>query len=254
MVPAGAAATVASDQTEALPMNLLRPLYEEIFGTTGHWNYHAWLMFTIWIVLVPAVLLLTRFGKPAPTREGIPKGSAKLGRKLFWFTMHRTGLSALAMASVVGALIAIAASGGFSATLHSVFGIATVVLGAIQIISAWFRGSHSVSKAVASGAADLPAPRGDHYDMTARRRWFEAYHKTVGWVTVASALGAVTTGLSQYWVSGMGAVMASLAVLYALTAVFLEARGYHHDTYMSNFGTGAHHPFNRQRIELMSRQ
>ncbi|BCH08421.1 hypothetical protein MesoLj131c_26790 [Mesorhizobium sp. 131-3-5] len=235
-------------------MNLLRPLYEGIFGTTAHWNYHAWLMFTIWIVLIPAVLLLTRFGKPAPTLEGIPKGSAKLGRKLFWFTMHRVGLSALATASVVGGLVAIAANGGFSATLHSVFGIATVVLSVMQIVSAWFRGSHGVSKTVASVTAEPPATHGDHYDMTARRRWFEAYHKTVGWVTVASALGAVTTGLSQYWVSGMGTVMASLAVLYALIAVVLEARGYRHDTYMSNFGTGAHHPFNRQRIEEMSRQ
>ncbi|PBC03724.1 hypothetical protein [Mesorhizobium sp. WSM3860] len=235
-------------------MDLPQSLYDEVFGTRPHWIYHAWVMFTIWIVLIPAVLLLTRFGKPAPSPIGIPKASAKLGRKLFWFTMHRFGLSVLAMASVVAGAIAIAASGGFSGTLHSVFGIATLVLGAMQIVSAWFRGSHGVRNPAGSMNNEPPVPSGDHYDMTARRRWFEAYHKTVGWLTLACALGAVATGLSQFWVPGVGVVLTLLAVLYALIAVVLEARGYRHDTYMSNFGTGAHHPYNEKRIEEMCRR
>jgi hypothetical protein len=237
-------------------MNSFGSLFEELLGTVfvAHWNYHAWLMFTIWIVLVPASLLLTRFGKPTPSLTGIPKGSPKLGRKLFWFTTHRVGLSVLVMVSVLGGSIAVAASGGFSATLHSVFGIATVFLGGMQIASAWFRGSHGGRNTVQSIAVDYLAQRGDHYDMTARRRWFEAYHKTVGWLTVACALGAVTTGLSQYWVPGIGFTLAALALLFGLVAVVLEARGYRHDTYLSNFGTGAHHPFNNKRVEEMSRQ
>lgn len=39
---------------------------------------------------------------------------------------------------------------------------------------------------------------GDHFDMTPRRRWFEAYHKTAGYFTMMLAVGAVATGLSQY--------------------------------------------------------
>ncbi|TPK62413.1 hypothetical protein FJ930_26875 [Mesorhizobium sp. B2-4-15] len=232
---------------------LLWSLYEALFGTTAHWNYHAWLMFTIWIVLVPASLLLTRFGKPAPSLTGIAQGSPKLGRKLFWFTIHRVGLSVLVLVSVIGGLIAVVASSGVSGTLHALFGMATVSLGVIQIVSAWLRGSHGVRDAARS-VAEKPVQHGDHYDMTARRRWFEAYHKTVGWLTVASALGAVATGLSQYWMPEIGIALAVLALLFPCLAVVLEATGFRHDTYLSNFGTGAHHPYNRKRIEEMSRQ
>ena len=36
--------------------------------------------------------------------------------------------------------------------------------------------------------ADPATWRGDHYDMTPRRRLFEAWHKTAGWSLIALAV------------------------------------------------------------------
>ena len=221
----------------------------ELFGVTltAHWSLHAWLMVAIWIVLVPGVLVLTRFGKPPPSPEGIPKGSARFGRKLLWFTAHRAGLFLLVVASVIGGCIALLAGG--DGTLHGVFGIATIGLALVQLLSARLRGSHGGRDA---SAGEATFSRGDHYDMSPRRRWFEACHKIVGYFTLGIALAAVATGLAQYWLTGIAIVIAVAVPLLLLAAVMLEARGFRHDTYLSNFGTGRHHPFNKARIEDMS--
>ncbi|RWB90729.1 hypothetical protein EN817_20115 [Mesorhizobium sp. M3A.F.Ca.ET.174.01.1.1] len=222
------------------------------FALEAHWEYHAWLMFTIWIVLVPGIVLLTRYGKPPPSREGIPKGSPRLGRKLYWFTVHRLGLSLLAFSSLCGGSIALLVNGGLSATIHAVFGIATVVLGILQLVSARLRGTHGGPDAFTQSATNATVGRGDHYDMSPQRRWFEAYHKIVGYFTVALALGAVVTGLSQYWTSSLAIGLGLALSIWVVTMIVLEARGFHHDTYLSNFGTGARHPFNKLRIDQMN--
>ena len=229
-------------------------LFEAWFGWSvlPHWMLHAWLMFSIWIVLIPAVIVLTRFGKPPPSVAGIPKGSPKLGRKLFWFTLHRIGLFLLTAVSVLGGLIALAAVGGFSGSLHASFGIATLLFGVLQLISARSRGTHG-GRDPTLGSADRPVfARGDHYDMSSRRRWFEAYHKNVGYFTLVLAIGAVATGLTQYWMTSIAIVFAIAMAAWIVAAVVLDARGFRHDTYLSNFGTGAHHPFNKARIDELS--
>ncbi|RUV63624.1 MAG: hypothetical protein EOS23_03575 [Mesorhizobium sp.] len=229
------------------------PLFEAWFGVSvpPHWDLHAWLMFAIWIVFIPAVVALTRFGKPPPSVSGIPKGSPMFSRKLLWFTVHRVGLFVLIAASLVGGLIAVAAAGGVGNTLHGVFGIGTLILGVLQIVSARWRGSHGGRDPV-QGTSDPVFTRGDHYDMSPRRRWFEAYHKTVGYFAMVSAIGAVATGLSQYWITSIAITLGLVVVFWVVIAVVLEAIGFRHDTYLSNFGTGAHHPFNKARIDRLS--
>ncbi|RWB35836.1 MAG: hypothetical protein EOS50_01380 [Mesorhizobium sp.] len=230
------------------------PLFDAWFGLSilPHWHLHAWLMFAIWIVLVPAVVALTRFGKPPPSAVGIPKGSPKFGRKLYWFTLHRVCLFVLTVISVVAGLMAVTASNGFSGTLHAVFGIGTLVLGALQVVGARWRGTHG-GRDPEQGTPNRPVfTRGDHYDMTLRRRWFEACHKTVGYFALVCAIGAVATGLSQYWIFGIAIALGFVVACWLVIAIVLEAKGFRHDTYLSNFGTGAHHPFNKARIDTIS--
>jgi MFS family permease len=226
----------------------------EFFGFVfaAHWNLHAWLMVMIWIILIPGVIVLTRFGKPPPSPEGIPKGSARFGRKLFWFTAHRTGLFLLVIASVIGGVVALVASGGVSGTLHGIFGVGTIGLALLQLLSARLRGTHGGRDACSSGTGEPTFSRGDHYDMSPHRRWFEACHKILGYFTLAVALAAVATGLSQYWLPGLAIFIAVFVLLLVTVAIVLDAKGYRHDTYLSNFGTGRHHPFNKARIDEMS--
>ena len=87
--------------------------------------------------------------------------------------------------------------------------------------------------------------------MTPQRRWFEAYHKTTGYFAVVMALGAVTTGLSEYWMPVI-AVGVFIVILVALVlAVLLQGRGHNHDTYNSVYGTHPEHPFNKHRYGRM---
>lgn len=219
---------------------------------TAHWDRHAWVMFTIWIILVPFVVVITRFGKPRPSAEGIPKASPKLGRKLLWFTLHRAGLFLLTLASLFAGLIAIAANGGLSTSLHAFFGNTTIALGLLQLVSAWLRGTHG-GRDPSISTPDQPAfIPGDHYDMSPRRRWFEAVHKTVGYFTLVSALGAVATGLAHYWIMAIAIGLGLVVPLWAAIAIALEAKGLRHDTYLANFGTGNHHPFNKSRMDELT--
>ena len=225
--------------------------FEDQFST-AHWNYHAWFMFTIWVVFVPAVVLLTRFGKPRPSPVGIPKGSAKFGRKLFWFTTHRRGLFLATVLGMVGGIVAVVASGGFNPEVHSILGLTTITLGALQIVSAWFRGSHGGPN---SAHADQTVPsslRGDHYDMTARRRWFEAVHKSLGFIALATAFAAVATGLSIVWLPALALLFSIFTGVWILVVIVGEAKGFRYDTYLANFGFGIQHPHNRARLEELS--
>ncbi len=212
-----------------------------------HWDNHALLMFSIWFVLVPAALLIIRFGKPQPSAFGIPRGTTRFDTKLLWWTLHYSLLySALALA-IAAALLAIYLSGGFSGTLHAWFGGGTILLGMLQIVSAWFRGSHGGKQGTESDPEDPSTWRGDHFDMTARRRWFEAYHKTAGYLTVAAAVGALATGLSQLWITGIAIAFILVVIIGLLLATVLQAFGFNIDTYQSVYGNHPEHPFNKAR-------
>lgn len=212
-----------------------------------HWDNHALLMTTVWFVLVPLAILAVRFFKPAPTPYGIDRGTGRFDPRLLWWTIHWTVLYAAMGLSLAGAVIALVVSQGFSGSLHAVAGLATVVAGALQIVSAWLRGSHGGRNGAFSDPLQPSTWHGDHYDMTPRRRWFEAYHKTTGHVTLALALAAATTGLMQYWVASAAAVMAAGVAACLACAVVFEARGLRQDTYRSVYGNHPDHPFNKAR-------
>ncbi len=216
-----------------------------------HWDNHAILMFVIWFVVVPASVIFLRFGKIPPSTYGIPRGTPKWAWPELCWSVHKYALYLAILLAIGGAVFAALLSGGFSGTLHAWFGTITVVLGALQIISSWFRGSHGGLKDPGADPEDRATWGGDHFDMTPQRWWFEAVHKTTGYFAMFAALGAVTTGLSQFWMLGIAAALVVVIVVAFILAVILQGRGYSHDTYQSVYGTHPEHPFNKRRYSQM---
>jgi hypothetical protein len=216
-----------------------------------HWDNHAMLMFVIWFIIVPASVMFLRFGKIRPSTYGIPRGTPKWAWPELCWTVHKYLLYSAIFLALGGAALAIILSGGFSGTLHACFGLATIGLGAMQILSAWFRGSHGGRKDRAADPEDRATWGGDHFDMTPRRRWFEAYHKTAGYFALFLALGAVATGLSQFWLPGIAITLGLVIIAGLVLAIVLQGLGYNHDTYRSVYGTHPDHPFNRRRFSGM---
>ena len=215
-----------------------------------HWDYHAYLMTAVWLVLVPVGVFVLRFFKAKPTLNGIKKGTSSFAPKLICWTVHFMVLYPAIALSLVGMTVALVVSGGLSGSLHAIFGIATIFLGCLQVISAWFRGTHGGERGVDSVPNDPSTWRGDHYDMTARRRWFESYHKTAGYFTLALALSATASGLMQFWMPVIGVALGLTLIVVLILSVFLEGKGYRQDTYRSVYGNHPDHPYNKAREGL----
>lgn len=216
-----------------------------------HWEYHAILMFGVWFVLVPAAVMLLRFGKVRPSTYGIPPGTPKLAWPELSWTVHKYVLYGAIFLTVGGAAFAVLLTGGISGSLHGWFGIGAVTLGALQVVSSWFRGSHGGRKGHGANPDDRSTWGGDHFDMTPQRWWFEAYHKTAGYFALFLALGAVATGLAQFWMPGLALALAIVIGAGFVLAIVLQGKGKNHDTYQSVYGTHPAHPFNRLRYGAM---
>lgn len=224
-------------------------VYIEWLGRTIdiHWNYHAILMFSIWMVLVPLCILIIRFGKPRPTEYGLRTQIGITNLKWWWFTSHKYGLITAVIASLAGAGLALVVSGGFSATVHAMFGALTIIMGCLQVISAFLRGTHG-GKYYYTGDPDDPSTwAGDHYSRTKRRRMFEAYHKTSGYFTFMFAVGAVGSGLMQYPMPVLTWLMFLIPLAFLGAWVTLEFMGRAYDGYRAVHGYGMEHPFNKER-------
>lgn len=216
-----------------------------------HWENHAMLMFGIWFVLVPAAIMIVRFGKGKPRTYGIPRGTPKYRFPELSYVFHFYALYTAMVLAGGGAAFAMLLTGGFSGTLHAWFGVGTILLGALQIVSAWLRGSHGGRKNMAADPNDRSTWGGDHFDMSLQRWWFEAWHKTNGYFVLFMAVGAVATGLSQFWVLGIAIALAVISSLGLITAVVLQGLGFKQDTYQTVFGTHPNHPFNKRRYQAM---
>lgn len=215
-----------------------------------HWDYHALLMTGVWFVLVPIAVLVLRFFKAKPTTNGIEKGTRNLDPKLICWTVHFYVLYPAIGISLIGMTVAVVVSSGFSGSAHAMFGIATMFFGCMQVVSGWLRGTHGGERGADSKPGDPSTWRGDHYDMTPRRRWFEAYHKTAGYFTIALALGAVSSGLMLYWMPALATALAVIFIGVLVLSVFLEGKGYRQDTYRSVYGKHPDHPYNKAREGL----
>jgi hypothetical protein len=237
---------------EATESHIPTEVYLEFLDQTIkiHWDNHALLMVGIWFFLVPLCIISIRFFKPVPTFRGITIKIGPTDINWWWFHVHKYGLYLAVGLSLGGLTFAIVVSQGFSGSMHSIFGALTIFLGCLQVVSSWFRGTHG-GKYYNLAKADDPATwRGDHYDMTPRRRRFEAYHKTAGYLTGFFAVGAAASGLMQFNLPVMaGVVLAAAGAVFVLWMV-LEYQGRRNDSYRAVFGFDPDHPFNAQRKEL----
>lgn len=120
-----------------------------------------------------------------------------------------------------------------------VLGWTLLALGVLQIVFGALRGS--------KGGPTSLSLRGDHYDMTARRQWFERLHKGLGWLALALVLPAIALGLraadAPRW---MSLILAAWWLVLRLAAWRLQRAGRCIDTYQAIWGPDPAHPGNRR--------
>lgn len=212
-----------------------------------HWNYHAILMVSIWLVLVPLCITIIRYGKPRPTLKGLQRQVHIKHIEWWWFSIHKYGLWAAVVLSVLGATVAFVVSGGFSGSIHAVFGTVTIVMGIIQVTAGMLRGTHGGKYYLFNENNDPSTWHGDHYSRTTRRRIFEAYHKTAGYFTLIAALGAIGSGLMQYPMPLLAKIVFILPFLFLAFWVVMEFLERRYDGYRAVHGYGMEHPYNKER-------
>ncbi len=89
----------------------------------------------------------------------------------------------------------------------------------------WLRGKHGGKNYFSAKPDDPKTWFGDHYNMTTRRRIFEAYHKTAGYFVYFFAAGAVASGLMQYPMPGMATFVVAMVIIAFLVSIVLEYNG-----------------------------
>ncbi len=212
-----------------------------------HWNYHALLMVGIWLVLVPVCIMIIRFGKPRPTEFGLRRQVHIKHKEWWWFSTHKYGLSLAVFLSLGGVAVALAASGGFSGSVHAILGSLTVILAVVQVTAGMLRGTHGGKYYNRANPDDPSTWQGDHYSRTTRRRIFEAYHKTGGYFTLFCAIGAIGSGLMQYPMPVLAKIVFILPFFYLAFWVIMEFFERSYDGYRAVHGYGKEHPYNKER-------
>lgn len=212
-----------------------------------HWNYHALLMAGIWLILVPLCITIIRYGKPRPTEMGVRTKVSLWNKEWWWFSIHKYGLYAAVLLSLCGLTVALVVSKGISGSVHSILGLLTILMGCLQAVSGMLRGTHG-GKFYYSADPDNPETwKGDHYSRTPRRRMFEAYHKTAGYFAVLFAIGAVGSGLMQYPMPMLAALLLCTPFAFLTAWVILEYKERRYDGYKAVHGYGIEHPYNKER-------
>lgn len=213
------------------------------FAWSAGMIFHAALMLAAWGLMLPLGVLVARYFKVVRGQD-FPR---ELDNQ-FWWNWHRV-LQYGGMLAATAALVPVwGAHRGGAIGWHSGLGFAALGLGWMQALSGVLRGSKG-------GPADdfgRPNPpekiRGDHYDMTLRRRVFEAFHKIGGHLAVLLGFAAAALGLREvgaHW-SAWAAFAAGLCA-FAGWAAWLQKSGRWMDTYIAIWGPDDAHPGNRPR-------
>ncbi len=226
-----------------------KEVYLDFLGQTIeiHWNYHAYLMAGIWMIMVPLCITIIRYGKPRPTEFGLRRQVSIRHIEWWWFSVHKYGLYVAVFLSLGGLAVAMTVSKGFSGSLHSILGMATIVLACIQVLAGLLRGTHGGKYYYKAKPDDPSTWQGDHYSRTTRRRIFEAFHKTNGYFTLLFAVGAVGSGLMQYPMPVFAMVLLAVPFAFLAAWVWFEFHERRYDGYRAVHGWGLEHPYNKER-------
>lgn len=208
-------------------------------------SWHARSMVAAWSVLVPLGVIAARFLKVFPGQDW-PR---ELDDRRWWHA-HRAAQYMALMLMLTGLFMVLfrpvaATSITKGVWIHHLFGWTTLALGCSQYLAGWLRGTKGGPSAP---ALDDGSWRGDHYDMTGRRRLFERFHKSVGYVAILMSAVAIASGLWQ--ANAPRWMFAFISTWYlVLTVVFalLQRRGMARDTYQAIWGPEPQHPGNSRR-------
>lgn len=205
-------------------------------------KWHGRFMVVAWGFLVPLGILAARFFKVTP-RQKFPDVVENL---MWWRTHLFAQVAALCLMGVGFWMVLARPTSATSVTgglwLHQALGWAVFAMGAMQGLSGAFRGSKG-------GPTDPRGRmRGDHYDMTRRRRVFEAVHKSIGYVALLLSMAAVLSGMWQanapHW---MWIVIPGWWALLLAAFLWFTKRGMVVDTYLALWGPDPSHPGNARR-------
>ena len=214
------------------------------------WNramiIHVALALLAWGLMMPPGVLIARYFKVLRGQD-FPR---ELDNQ-FWWNWHRI-LQYGGMATAVAAIVPVwGAHRGGAVGWHAATGFAALGLAGLQVLSGVLRGSKG-GPVDDHGRPNPPQKiRGDHYDMTPRRRVFEAFHKIGGHLTILLGFAVIALGLRE-----VGAHWTAWAVYLAGLGAFvgwfisLQKSGRWTDTYVAIWGPDGRHPGNpRARAE-----
>jgi hypothetical protein len=197
--------------------------------------WHGRLMWLSWAAMFPLGILIARFYKI--TRK--QKWPEQVDSHVWWYT--HLGLQHAGIVVMLAALWLILQTSERMGGNHATLGWSVIALCGVQFLGGWLRGSKGgPTEPAADGSL-----AGDHYDMTRRRRIFEAVHKSVGYAAVLLAAVTILNGLwlvnAPRW---MCIVLAAWWLLLTVVAVVLQRRGFTIGSYQAIWGPDPKHPGN----------
>ncbi len=191
--------------------------------------WHARLMVLAWSVLIPLGVLVARFYKVTP-KQDFP---AELDNPFWWHAHRALQYTGVFLSFVAIGLIWYKNVNVDSHGVHQLFGYTLLVLGLLQVMGAQLRGTKGGPTDAAKG---LPLS-GDHFDMTRRRRIFEAWHKSLGYSALALVVVTTMLGLALADAPRWMALVISLWWLLLIAAfAALQKSGRAVDTYIAIWG------------------
>lgn len=215
----------------------LSPLSGASVHSIDSWmSWHARVMVMSWAVLLPLGALSARYFKVMPKQDW-PREVDNHA----WWHAHRLFQYSGVVLMMVGIWLAWneGSQSSAAAVWHRYLGWIVIALGALQIVTAWSRGSKG-------GPTDVQM-RGDHYDMTQHRLWFEAIHKAGGWLAISLAVATICFGLcaadAPRW---MVLALVSWWVLLVIYGFRLQRNQRCIDTYQAIWGPSMEHPGNQR--------
>jgi hypothetical protein len=193
------------------------------------------MMALAWLLLLPAGVLIARFFKVTKSQDW----PNELDNR-FWWNSHRLlNYAGIGLATLGFVIIWTTLDGFQLSSWHGWLGLVTLVFGWLQVISAWFRGSTGGPMDKGADPSDASTWRGDHFDMTLRRRLFEAWHKHLGYLALIVALPTVWFGLraigAPRWLE---ALPWTAALAFVLLFILFTRQGRCIDTYQAIWGPG----------------
>ena len=208
--------------------------------------WHGRMMVLAWTILLPLGILTARFFKVTPAKAW----PGHLDNKLWWHSHLALQISGVLCMSIGLGLVWIQTGRtAFGHSLHASLGWLVVLLGWMQLIGGYLRGSKGGPVKLGDGSfAVARIQNGDHYDMTRRRVVFEWAHKLGGYGALMLSLPVTGLGLRRthaplwMWLT----IVLWWGVLL-MVALRLQRAGRCIDTYQAIWGPDARHPGNSRR-------